>query len=160
MTIDEVVRLFHAFLQASLPVVAQVPRMQADDGLKADWLQASWETLVEAPTRENQHEFLEVYGDGADCSGASSRVWSPQAAPTHRICCGPIGKASRDVLSGEALTGCLLPFDRFVSWDGRQYDEALPLNFAMLDRRGTPVIAGLNDVVFFRERLPPTPDAG
>jgi hypothetical protein len=160
MTIDEVVRRFHAFLQASLPVVAQVPGMQADDGLKADWLQANWETLVEAPTRENPREFLEVYGDGADCNGASSRVWYPQAMPTHRISCGPAGTALRDVLSGETLAERLLPFDRFVGWDGNQYNEASSLNFVMLERGGTPVIVGVDEVVFVRARLPCLPRAG
>lgn len=65
-----------------------------------DWLQANWESVVEAAIASERNIFLEVYGEGADCNGASSRVCFPSALATHQIVCIPKGKAALDVMSG------------------------------------------------------------
>lgn len=50
-----------------------------------DWLQSTWERLVEAAIPPARRVVLEPYGRGADCNGSSSRVWQPDALPTHKV---------------------------------------------------------------------------
>ena len=78
---------FREFLNLSWPVGKRLLASSSEETV-GDWLQANWEILVEAPWRERMPGgFLEPYGDGADCNGASSRVWLPDAIPTHRVIC-------------------------------------------------------------------------
>ncbi len=59
--------------------------LDKDDGNEPinDWLQANWEILVEYPLGPPLR--LQVYGDGADCNGSSSRVFAPNDRPTYGI---------------------------------------------------------------------------
>ncbi len=55
------------------------------ESVAEDWMQATWELLVECGT----NTILHVYGGGADVYGKSERVTSPDAAPTHVVACIP-----------------------------------------------------------------------
>ena len=50
----------------------------------ADFAQANWELLVEGAL-VGQVAALQVYGDGADSNGASSRILFPNRLPSHRL---------------------------------------------------------------------------
>lgn len=51
----------------------------------AEWAQVNWEMVVEAVVARTDKVFIDPYGDGADCNGASSRIWMPDAASTHVV---------------------------------------------------------------------------
>ena len=90
MTVPEIVRNFQQFLEASWQSVeSMLPFTDEGEHFRLDWLQANCEILVEAVIRLDGPSFLEFYGEGAECNGASSRVWKPHAEATHRICCVP-----------------------------------------------------------------------
>ena len=104
-----------------------------------DWAQANWEFLVESALSWEEAVYLEVYGDGADCNGASSRVWCPDAVPTHQVRCFPVdGVPLIDLLSGESrVYGDGVPLDRFVSiTSSGWYDLAPPLDHVLVVEDG------------------------
>lgn len=105
MNVDEIVRNFQQFLEASWQSVeSTLPLTPEGEHFRLDWLQANWEILVEAVIRLDGISFLEFYGEGAECNGASSRVWKPDAEATHRICCVPKdGSEVTDLVTGWSI---------------------------------------------------------
>jgi hypothetical protein len=91
------------------------------DGLWYDWAQANWELLLESVLQERigkRDVYLEPYGNGADCNDRSSRVWKPEAIPTHRLLCRPRdGQTLGDLLTRQSVdTSCKdVVFDQFAS---------------------------------------------
>ena len=72
--------------------------------LKADWLQANWELIVEGLLLPGENLALEPYGDGADCNGTSSRVLYPNRLPSHRLVCKSLNdRFVYDVLNDQKL---------------------------------------------------------
>lgn len=117
--------------------------------LKDDWLQANWELIVEGLLGD-KNIVLEVYGDGADCNGESSRVLYPDRQPTHRLICKPIdGKYVYDALSKQSLniTQDDIVFDRFVSIgeDGWYY-ELPPFDKILGEFAGETVVVDFSGV--------------
>ena len=53
------------------------------EDLLADWLQANWEIIVESRLQEAEivSGLIDIYGEGADCNGSSSRVSLPESQP-------------------------------------------------------------------------------
>jgi len=99
-----------------------------------------------------------VYGDGAECYGASSRVFRPNAQPTHQIICLPSqGETVQDLCGGRMLHSQNLAFWGFVHWDGRTYDP-IPLtpkpkfNAVLVEDRENVVI-GLDGIEFQLARI-------
>ncbi|WPP50689.1 hypothetical protein [Catalinimonas niigatensis] len=87
-----------------------------------DWLQANWEILVEARLFYDQNKInkliLEVYGNGADFNGASSRVFAPEAKATHYICINQNYKFEAFGKQYEnGWFGMELPFDKVLVTD-------------------------------------------
>ncbi len=100
MTPDEVVRKFRETLVAAWDQVGQFDEFQ-----QLDWMQATWEVLVEGTLcNASRGEYLAYYGDGAEVNSnlGSKRVWNPEARPTHMVACIPkAGQDLRDVISGD-----------------------------------------------------------
>ena len=165
MNIDEIVRKFQQFLEASWQSVenmipAALDRHLPAEDLRLDWLQANWEILVEAIIRPDANSFLEVYGEGADCNGASSRVWLPDADPTHRVCCVPkYGNYATDLISGRSIETPDLTFFGFVNWDGKWHAIHPPFNVVLLENRTDEFIVRLEDVRFELQAMPIQPGA-
>jgi hypothetical protein len=135
MNTDVVLRSFAAFLTAGWSEASALLSLvdQPDDYL-ADWTQANWEILVEAVLLPGGTGFLEVYGDGADCNGASSRVFLPEALPTHRILCAPAqGSPLRDLADGRSVNPSNMTFWGFVHWDGKTYSARPEFNAVLLE---------------------------
>jgi len=117
--------------------------------LKGDWLQANWELIVEG-LLDDKNIVLEVYGDGADCNGESSRVLYPDRRPTHRLVCKPLeNKCVCDVLNEQSLdtTRDDIIFDRFVSIgeDGWYY-ELPPFDKVLAEYAGENVVVDFKSV--------------
>jgi len=77
--LQDVLEDFRQFLLSNFEEMSEL----LSDNLLADWLQANWEIIVESRLQEMQliPSLLDVYGDGADCNGASSRVSLPDLSP-------------------------------------------------------------------------------
>ncbi|PIE47462.1 MAG: hypothetical protein CSA42_03415 [Gammaproteobacteria bacterium] len=121
--------------------------------LKMDWLQANWELLIESQCGENV--FLEVYGDGADCNGSSSRVLYPNKLPTHKIICKSETTNIHDVLNDIYLNDVdEFVFDRFVSIgnDGWYY-ESPPFDKVLIFQKGVERVIEFNKLEFLVQRI-------
>lgn len=121
-----------------------------------DWMQANWELIVEANICKAGTEFLDIYGDGADCNDDSSRVWFPDANVTHGVFCS-LKKVSIDVLSGrEIKLDKLLEFEAFCSWDDKHkvYSSSPPLEYVSCYTDETQAVIPLCDVDFVKSTLP------
>jgi len=128
------------------------------DELLADWAQANWELLVEPHLREqvgSHKSFLEPYGEGADCNDSSSRVWLPNALPTHRIVCRQRGdNGLRDLLTGRVLEprGTTVLFEQFAARaDGGWYKVDVPFDCVLGYLGEQEVLIPLEQVAFFAE---------
>ena len=85
MNLDEVIEQFRCFLIESYKFL---PRwLLTNDEQMAEYFQANWEILVESRLNELNlmSGAIDVYGDGADCNGASSRVSIPELRPTAAV---------------------------------------------------------------------------
>ena len=88
MDLLQVLKEFREFLQKSyqaLPIWVINGEDQNDSVL--DWYQTNWEILVEYRMQSLGliDGRIDVYGDGADCNGDSSRVFLPEAHPSKSI---------------------------------------------------------------------------
>ena len=156
MDVDEIVRNFQQFLEASWQSVeSMLP-------LTPEGEQANWEILVEAVIHPGGASFLEFYGEGAECNGASSRVWKPDAEATHRICCVPTdGNEVTDLVTGRSIEPQDLDFFGFGTPDRERFQFLHPpFNVVVLnDREGIDFIIRLEDVRFEMRALDPYADA-
>jgi hypothetical protein len=136
MILEDALASFRRLLESSWGDISALEASSAQQGLTADWMQASWETVVEAGlSGEIGRIRLLVYGDGADCHPRSSRFSSPEDLPTHKVTCWPSDSFVVDLLTGRRLTdsGSAYIFDRFVSFKEGWYHEAPPFDHALLD---------------------------
>lgn len=84
MIINEILEDYISLLRLSWSSIEQLISTDSTGSFKDDWLQANWELIVERQLMSSDM-YLEVYGDGADCNGASSRVLFPEKIATHSI---------------------------------------------------------------------------
>lgn len=146
--VDALVRSFARFLNAAWNEVQAASKNSPYEDFVPNWLQASWEMLVESALSPGV--YLEVYGEGADCNGRSSRAFRPEFLPTNAIVCHPrAGAEVRDALSGEATqfppNG--LPLDELVSLTGTWYERRPPFDHALvLDSEQHDMVFALNEL--------------
>lgn len=162
-SVDVVMRVFADFLSASWGIAHQVASsLEEVEGseLVSDWAQANWEILVEAPLREmvgSRAAFLDPYSDGAECNGKSSRVWEPEALPTHRIVCLPRpGAALLDLLTNRVVevSGSPLIFDHFaIHSEQGWHEEAAPFDCALAYHDDQEILLRLDQISFAAEEL-------
>jgi hypothetical protein len=78
--LQDVLEIYRQFLLLNFVTMNGV----LSEDLLADWLQANWEIIVESKLQEANliPGLLDVYGDGADCNGSSSRVSLPKMSPS------------------------------------------------------------------------------
>lgn len=146
ININILLDFFRLFLESNLAKLSS----RIDDELIDDWLQFNWEILVESQVCKKGTEFLEVYGDGADCNASSSRVWLPEALPTHRVLV-ILEKDSANLLTGRIIANNNnepIVFDRFVSWDGEHYGYDGPLNSLLADKSGEELLLPIEHTKF------------
>ncbi len=90
MIVTELINSFRQFLNVSWSTLPDLlkDRQKSWDAID-DWYQTNWETIVETQInivrQENEMVVLEIFGNGADCNGSSSRVFLPESLPTHCI---------------------------------------------------------------------------
>ncbi|KLT65393.1 hypothetical protein [Pedobacter sp. BMA] len=158
MQIDSAIRLFAIFLNHAWRHVDELLIGRAyttNESSRNDWLQANWEFLVERKVLD-LNDFLEVYGDGADFYGASSRITDVDSASTVKIVAIPkSGDTVYDVLNDEDVDLSNSVFDRLVGFDNGFYILEPDFNFVLLFDENIRVerVVRLNDVKFDLDRL-------
>lgn len=135
MNIDNTIKLFADFLNISWTIIPKLLNdrdyTSNEDSLN-DWLQANWELLVERKIL-NIGEYLEIYGDGADFYGASSRITDKEAIPNFQVIVKPLNMSNiYDVLNNESveLIDCI--FDKFVSFKNDFYYLEPEFNYILV----------------------------
>ena len=83
MILEEALSNFRKFILHNYEFSSSV----LSEELMADWLQANWEIIVEGNLHETGliNSVIDIYGEGADCNGASSRVSMPNRIPTQSV---------------------------------------------------------------------------
>ena len=156
--IESILENFRDFLISSWNNIERLEGFNEDSDfisdLLNDFLQSNWEILVESLICEPGEEFLEVYGDGADCNGASSRICFPDKAATHRIEC--IGKSSLQVI--DKLNGVRIKpedciFHSFVTYSKGKYYQGIPFNGILLEHEKGISVVDINDIFFRKSKI-------
>ncbi len=152
-SVDSLVRSFSRYLSASWADVSTLlghfpaeVRRQLDP--VCEWKQASWELLVERHLWP-KGVALQVYGDGADLHGMSSRINFPEWKATHKVVLSPRGGA-RDLLSpSEAVEPSMVyTLDELVCFRSGWYYAEPPFDHVATYAESTPRIFPLDDVAF------------
>jgi len=149
--VKEILGNYSRLLVSSWDIIELISKKDETGSLKIDWLQANWEILVEGMFGGSKTTLI-VYGEGADCNGASSRVLYPERSPTHKIRCIPL-KGSRvyDILNDQDLDTSRgeVIFDRFVSIseDGWYYEKP-NFDYVLADYDGSKVVVNFTEVGF------------
>jgi len=136
--ISEAVECFRNTIQYGWPMVNDLGSRESirafsfDNDYENDWLQANWEMLVENSIAPELGVALEIYGQGADLNGTSSRVWNPLVLPTHQIhCVLGNGQSVRDFLTGDEVKGDLI-LDAFCTVKGEYFAYEAPFDHVEL----------------------------
>lgn len=151
MEINQTVRAFASFLNASWDIVIPLllgREYTSDESSVGDWLQSNWEILVEKKILK-QNEYLEIYSDGADYNGASSRMNDIEALPTHTLKIfandGAVDLLSNEIISNNAE----FEFDRLVGFQDGFYVNQPPFNYAIItDDSGMEMVLPLDKISF------------
>lgn len=158
MEIDKAIRTFVDFLNSSWIIVSQLllnrDCTSNDDSIN-DWLQANWELLVERKVLK-VNEYLEVYGEGADYNGASSRIVDPEALPSFKV----IVKSKNsnnvlDILNTEQVRLENVTFDKIVGFKNGFYTLEPEFKYVLItdENLGLERVVAIGDIKFELERL-------
>lgn len=128
-TVDLSIKMFANFLNSSWDIAFQILQK---DYLMNDWLQANWELLVEQQILK-PNDYLEVYGEGADLIGTSSRITIPEALSNYKIEVKPKNKNYVfDILNNEKTPLENVCFDKFVGFENNFYVLKPDFKYALI----------------------------
>lgn len=157
--IDYIVLSFLNFLNTTNKIFQDLKKLIEDsdylDGLQNDYLQANWEIIVESLICEPGIEFLQVYGEGADCNEISSRVCFPEKLATHIIKVKPkIRKEILDRNTNEKIETEDYFFNSFVSHSNKEDNSKPVYNSILLEHKNEDkyVVVDVIDVFFEMEQ--------
>lgn len=127
MIINEILEDYISLLRLYWPSIEQLISTDTTGSFKDNWLQANWELIVERQLMSSD-TYLEVYGDGADCNDASSRVLFPNENATYNLILKPKNKDNVYDILGEIYINNKdndIIFQKFVTIkeDGWYYEE-------------------------------------
>lgn len=159
MQIDKAIKKFADFLNSSwlivYPLLVERSYTSNEESIN-DWLQANWELLVERKVL-NINEYLEVYGDGADYHGASSRIIDIEALPTFKVTVN-LQKNTNiilDILNDEYVAFENATFSKIVGFEKGFYLIEPAFKYVLFtdDVLGIERVVALDDIEFGLERL-------
>lgn len=152
MDIDIAIRGFSDFLNLCwrrvLPLLED-RTYTTNEGSINDWLQANWELLVERKVLP-LNEYLEIYGEGSDYYGESSRITDVQSMPCYSIrvisCCSDLV----DLLNKAEIGNVNLIFDRLVGFENGFYIDNPPFNYVLVqdESSGNEMVLPLEKIRF------------
>lgn len=158
MDIDKAIRVFSGFLNSSWIIVSQLllnrDYTSNEDSIN-DWLQANWELLVERKILK-VNEYLEVYGEGADYNGSSSRIVDPEVLANFKVITkSRHGDQVLDILNNEQVSLGNITFEKLVGFKNGFYTFEPEFKYVLLtdDNLGVERVVALENVVFELEKL-------
>ena len=156
MDVNIIIQNFRLFILSAWDTLAFFNENLSADAREEslnNWLQANWELLVETNICKT-NEFLEVYGYGADCNGASSRVCYSDKLPTHRVICNPLNDIPvKDEITKEMRVITGMTFDGFMNWDGKYYQISPPFDHVLLTNNENEILVRISEVFFDTEKI-------
>ncbi len=132
MDIDKAIRLFSDFLNKSFDVIFPLLSDRSyttNECSTNDWIQSNWEMLVERKVL-HLNEYLEVYGEGADFNGKSSRITDIYSFPTHSV--KVLVNNEKDVLNNSEVEKSEYTFERLVGFKNGFYIDMPPFDFVLV----------------------------
>lgn len=159
MNINNTIKIFNNYLNSAWKITFPLLKDRfytSDEESINDWLQANWELLVERKILD-ANEYLEVYGDGADFYGSSSRITDIKALPTHRVVANSLNKTQlHDILNNETIEyDKVLVFDRFVGFENEFYTSTPNFDYALLndENDGIERVVSLDDISYGIQKI-------
>jgi len=158
MEIDKAIRIFAIFLDNSFATIGELLKNRnytSNESSINDWLQVNWEFLVERKVLKF-NEYLEVYGEGADYNGDSSRISDPEALPNYIVGVkSKSGGVVSDILNEEEVNLKNVTFDRIVGFDDGFYNFKSDFKYVLIndDDIGIQRVILLDDIEFVLVRL-------
>lgn len=153
--IDIAIRHFAEFMNeswASVMPLLEDRSYTTNESSIADWLQLNWEILVERKVLK-LNQYLEVYGEGADFNGASSRITDVSALPNYAVKVR-FGKEVYDFLNDESVFITNSDFIEFVSFKDGFYQREPNFEFVLLeDNSGLERVVPIEEVKFDLEEI-------
>lgn len=156
--VDSQIRTFAAFLNLSydtiLPLLEERSYTTNSQSIN-DWIQCNWEVLIEKKLLA-LNEFLEVYGEGADLYGKSSRINDIDALPTHKIEMKSLDdNLVFDWLNKTTVDVRMINFEEFVSFENGWYTVRPPFKYVLARNEETNVecVLSLDDIIFSIEKV-------
>ena len=150
--VNKFILSFRDILLSSWNVINDLDQEDNTGSFLIDWQQAIWERIVEHSLFSKYGQlFLEVYGEGADLNGDSSRISFADKTPTHVVGCRAKSKFIKDVLTNKQFSigeGELLRFEKFVSIKDGWYYDTCPLDHVMLTRDSNELVVNLREIDF------------
>ncbi len=157
MSIDQAIRIFATFLNCSIEKIKDLINNRnytSDENSLNDWIQVNWEILVERKVL-NLNEYIEVYGEGADFTGGSSRVSNSDALPNYKVIVNSKnGEFIFDVLNRENFCLRAGAFDKVVGFKNGFYSLEYDFDYVLLnDEQNVQRVFAINDVEFLLESI-------
>ena len=157
MNLDTAIRHFAKFINDSWE--AAIPLLEGrdyttDETSIADWLQSNWEILVERKVLK-LNQYLDVYGEGADFNGSSSRVTDMGSLPNYAIKVkSRLDKKILDFLNNKKILINNNNFVEFVSFKNGFYQKRPKFNYVLLeDDIGIERVVLIEEVEFELEEI-------
>lgn len=153
MDINKAIRLYEEFLNNSWDIIQ--PLLKDRDYTSHqeacnDWLQCCWEMLVERRVLSLNH-YLDIYGEGADFYGTSSRITDINEVPTHVVKIKSTNSNEVfDLLNETYIDINYLNFEKLVGFKNGYYLLSTPFDYALLsDSQNQKFVVALSDLVFY-----------
>ncbi len=113
------------------------------------FVQANWEILIEMLICGN-NQYLDYYSGGADLHPLYERVILPEKDSSSRIVIN-VPKGVADIFTNRFLRNNMTyDFDKFVSFDGKYFDEIPPFDKVMVeDQLGEKLLFNIDEIKFY-----------
>ena len=157
MNLDTAIRYFSKFINDSwlnvMPLLKERDYTSNESSI-GDWLQSNWEILVERKILKVD-QYLEVYGEGADFNGTSSRITDVNALPNFSIkVIERSGGQVIDLLNDEYVSMHNTSFVELVSFKDGFYFREPGFEYALLeDDLGIERVVSIDDVKFELKKI-------
>ena len=136
--LNKVIINFYNFLNMSNIIFKEIRSLTRNtsfvEELNNDFCQTNWEILVESVICLSGKEFLDIYGEGAECNKNSSRVSFYKKKATHKIICkGKTQKLHCDKYTNNMIELDLYKFNSFASLNNNNFYDVILLEHLFKD---------------------------
>jgi hypothetical protein len=151
INVNNEIKLFVKFLNDSWGNVSELFQEEDNSGNRNDWMQSNWEQLVEFPLERKigKRVRLEIYGEGAEANGESSRVLYPNDQPNYSIKFKLKNKAKDILNEREIISDEYYEIDSFVTSKDNWYSIESPFSCVLFQYDEMESLVSIDEVDFF-----------